>query len=87
MEAMRKGLAVGTLISLTGFALVFWAVSRLLPMMPRLQASAWFHSATNVIVLFAFATGPLVSLRQHRRKANVAHRGRQPRHDSTAAGN
>jgi hypothetical protein len=74
MEAMRKALAGGTLISLACFALVFWAVSRLLPLIPRLAASPWFQPVTNGIVLLAVATGPLICLRKHRRKTNAAHR-------------
>jgi len=74
MEAMWKALAAGTLISLTGCALVFWAVSRLLPLIPQLEASPWFHPVTNGIALLAVATGPLVSLRKYRRKTNAAHR-------------
>lgn len=71
MEVMRKALAAGTLISLTGFALVFWAVSHLLLLIPRLEASPWFQPVTNGMVLLAVA---LVCLRKHRRKANAARR-------------
>jgi len=74
MKAMRKALAAGTLISLTCFALVFWAASRLLVLLPRLEASPWFHPATNGIVLLAVATGPLIGLRKRRRKTNAASR-------------
>jgi Flp pilus assembly protein TadB len=70
MEEMRKAFAAGTLISLACFALVFWAVSRFLPLIPRLAASPWFKG----IVVLAVATGPLVCLRKHRRKTNAAPR-------------
>jgi hypothetical protein len=71
---MRKALAAGTLISLTCFALVFWAVSRLLPLLPRLAALPWFRPAAGGIALLAIATGPLISLRKHGRKTNAAQR-------------
>lgn len=74
MKAMRKALAAGTLISLTCFALVFWAASRLLVLLPRLESSPWFHPATNGIVLLAVATGPLIGLRKRRRKRNAVSR-------------
>ena len=70
MEEMRKALAAGALISLACFALVFWAVSHFLPLMPRLAASPW----SNVFILFAVVVGPLVYLRKHRRKAKPARR-------------
>jgi hypothetical protein len=33
---MRKALAAGVLITLAGFALVFWAAGRVLSLLPRL---------------------------------------------------
>ena len=74
METMRKAVAAGTLISLVCFALVFWAVSRLLALLPRLETSPWFQPATNGIVLLAIATGSLICLRKRRRKTNAARR-------------
>jgi hypothetical protein len=68
MEAMRKALAAGTLVSVAGFALIFWAVSRLLPLMPRLEALPWFQPAASGIALLAVTTGPLVRLRKRRFK-------------------
>lgn len=74
MEAMRKALAAGVLISLVSFALVFWAAGRFLDLLPRLEASRWFHPATDGFVMLAIASGPLIALRKHRRKTNAARR-------------
>ena len=74
IEAMRKSLAAGALISLAGFALVFWAVGRFLSVLPLLEASRWFQPVTNGITLLAVATGPLIYLRKRRRKIKPAHR-------------
>ena len=71
---MRKALAAGTLISVIGFALVFWAVSRLLPVILRFEAPPWFLPVEIAIIVLACATGPLVRLRRHRRKTKVTRR-------------
>jgi hypothetical protein len=71
---MRKALAVGVLISLAGFALVFWAAGRFLSLLPLLEASRWFQPVTNGLTLFAFAMAPLVYLRKRHRKTRAAHR-------------
>jgi hypothetical protein len=71
MEAMRKALVAGALISLAGFALVFWAVGRFLSVLPLLEASRWFQP---VLTLFAFAAAPLVYLRKRHRKTSAAQR-------------
>ena len=71
---MRKALAVGTLISVAGFALVFWAIGRLLPLIPRLEALPWFRPASSAIVWLAFATGPWIRLRKQRFKTKGAKR-------------
>jgi hypothetical protein len=72
---MRKALAAGVLISLAGFALVFWAAGRFLSLLPRLEASRWFHLATNAIVPFAAAaSSAAICLRKRCRKTNAAHR-------------
>jgi hypothetical protein len=74
MEMMRNALAAGTLISLIGFALVFWAVSRLLPLILRFEAPPWFLPVEIAIIVLASAAGPLVRLRKHRRKTQAARR-------------
>jgi hypothetical protein len=63
---------VGTLISVAGFALIFWAIGRLLPLIPRLEALPWFRPASSAIVLLAFATGPWIRLRKQRLQARGA---------------
>ena len=69
-EGMPKALAVGTLISLACFTLVFCAVSRFLPLFLRLADSHW----SIVVVVLAVAGCPLIHLRKHRRKTSPAHR-------------
>jgi hypothetical protein len=64
MDTMRKALAAGVATSLAGFAIVFWAASRCLALIPRLETSPWFKPAANGIVLLVFATGPLIRLRR-----------------------
>jgi hypothetical protein len=72
---MRKALAAGALISLAGFALVFWAVNRFLLLLPQLEASRWFQPVTNAIVPFALAaSGTAMFLRKRCRKTNAARR-------------
>jgi hypothetical protein len=71
---MRKALAAGSAISLACFALVFWTVSRFLPLLPRLEASRWFQPATNAFVVLAVAMGTLIHRRKCRRKTKPAHR-------------
>jgi hypothetical protein len=71
---MRKALVAGTLISLIGFALVFWAVSCLLPLILRFEAPPWFEPLASAIIVLACATGPLVRLRKHRHKTKAARR-------------
>jgi hypothetical protein len=71
---MRKALAAGSLISLACFALLFWAVSRFLPLLPRLEASRWFQPVTNGFVLLAVATSPLIYRRKGSRQTKPAHR-------------
>jgi hypothetical protein len=72
---MRKALAAGALISLAGFALVFWAVGRFLLLLPRLEASRWFQPVINGIVPFALAaSGTAMYLRKRCRKTNTARR-------------
>jgi Flp pilus assembly protein TadB len=67
---MRKALAAGTLISMACFTLVFWAVSRLLPLI----LSPLFEPVAYGFFLFAVASGPLIYLRKRRRKTNAAYR-------------
>ena len=72
---MRKALAAGVLISLAGFALVFWAVGRFLSVLPLLEASRWFQPVINGIVPSVFAaSGTAMYLRKRHRKTSAAHR-------------
>jgi hypothetical protein len=75
IEAMRKALVAGALISLAGFAFVFWAVSRLLPLILEAEASPWFGLVSNVVFLFFLAgTSTAIHLRRRRGKTSAAHR-------------
>jgi hypothetical protein len=71
---MRKALAAGVVISMAGFALLFWAIGRFLSLLPLLEASRWFQPVTSGLTLLAFVTGPLVYLRKRHRKTSAAHR-------------
>ena len=74
LEPMGKALVAGTLISLTGFALVFWAVNSLLPLIPRLEASPLFQVVTDGIALLGVAMALLACRRKYRRDTRAAHR-------------
>jgi hypothetical protein len=71
---MRKALVAGTVISLTCFGLVFWAISSLLPLILRHEASPWFQSVTDGIAVLGVGMGLLACRRKYRRKTYGAHR-------------
>ncbi len=72
---MRKALTAGALISLACFTLVFWAASRLIPLMLEREASPRFRLVSNVVFLFSLtATSTAICLRKRRRKTSAARR-------------
>lgn len=73
-EAMGKALVVGTLISVTGFALVFWAVNSLLLFIPRLETSPLPQPVTDGIAVLGVAMALLACRRKYRRDTRTAHR-------------
>jgi hypothetical protein len=71
---MWRALAVGVLISVPCFVLLFWGVGHLLVLIPRVEGSVWFRPAINAFTILLATTGTLIHRRKHSRVKKAAHR-------------
>jgi len=74
MSTMRSALALGAVVSLVCFALVFWAVTGLLALILRLEASPWHEIVFSMITVLGVSAGSLMILRHRRGGSRVTHR-------------
>jgi hypothetical protein len=71
---MWRALAVGALISVPCFVLLFWGVGHLLVLIPRVEGKVWFQPAINAFTIFAITTGTVIHCQKRSRVKKAAHR-------------